>query len=100
IPRDDPRNQFGNVFDSRSDLSPTALRGAGLQRVVKTADGTYTDAPTATGDVRYYNQFGNRADLGEVKYDSAGLTGPQAAAAHLAAENAAALDTSDPANAR
>lgn len=100
-PKGARRSQFaGKVFDSRTDLSPTNLRGAGLQRVVKTADGTYTDDPNATGDVRYYNAFGNRADVRDVAKVRPGLSPQDAVAAHLANENAAALDLSNPANAR
>lgn len=97
IPLSDPRNQFsGRVFDGRSDLSDTNLRGAGLQRVVKTGDGAYTDNPNATGDVRYYNQLGRRADVSGAR----GLTRNTTPAEHLAMENASALDLTDPANAR
>lgn len=38
------------------------IKKAGLSRVVKTAAGGYTDDPNATGDVRYYDKMGNRAD--------------------------------------
>lgn len=94
IPKNDARNQFGNVFDSRSELSPANLQAAGLSRVVKTGDGAYTDDPNATGEVRYYNRLGRRADVGRVD----GLTRNTTPAQHLAAENAAQLDLTSPAN--
>lgn len=65
----------------------------GLSRVTKTADGVYTDDPSAQGDVRYYDATGMRADTGVPQ----GITRNTTVDEYNAAERAAALDPNDPA---
>lgn len=58
---------------------PARRRAQGLTRVVKTADGAYTDAPGAEGTVRYYDQMGTRVDAAPVQGDRNRRIGPREA---------------------
>lgn len=89
--------QTGNFSDVRSttDNDRNALtRRNGLTRVVQTAPGVYTDDPNATGDVRYYDATGGRADVGTPQ----GITRNTSVEDYNAAERRAKLDLTNPAN--
>lgn len=59
--------------------NPERRRAQGLTRVVKTADGAYTDAPGAEGTVRYYDAMGTRVDAAPVQGSLSRRIGPREA---------------------
>ena len=63
--------------------------------MVKTADGVYTDDPNATGEVRYYDATGNRADVPSIPN---GTTRNTSVADFYKNQNAQALDLSQESN--
>ena len=59
----DPNTPWPTVSSRATPgLAPGRAPAPGLTRVVRTADGVYTDDPNAQGEVRYYDAIGNRAD--------------------------------------
>lgn len=85
---------FNDVTAGSSSTANNLDRRNGLTRIVQTAPGVYTDAADATGDVRYYDATGSRADVGVPQ----GITRNTSVEDYNAAERAAAFDMNDPAN--
>lgn len=95
-----PRRPLLKMEEGRFDRAAAPLdKAAGLTRIVQTAPGVFTDNPDAQGQVRYYDQTGNRADTAFAGPTSPSMkneiSGP---AAWAAAEQRQAFDMSDDAN--
>lgn len=63
-------NNAAFYTDRTGNLTDSDIRRGGLQRIVKTGKGSYTDAPGAQGEERVYTAGGRRVDRQPVGYST------------------------------